>query len=145
MVVKTYKGSILNDEQIRLRLSTIRGKVGYRIQKFQVIFANPQGSSSEAVVQVWKTSQSTFPSLINFGNSDTLAASFASCSTAGDSNPEDITIVFDREIFNQDIYITNNCSSGSTMNYYIELEVIPLDDGGAEYTTLKDMRQRGVS
>jgi len=141
MVVKTYRGKILNDQQIHLRLSTIKGKVGYRIQKFEVIFYNPQGSSSEAVMQVWKKEQSTFPSLIDFDDSDLLAASFASSSTAGDSNPEDIHVVFDQEIFNQDIFITNNCSSGSTMNYYLELEVIPLDDAGAEYTTLKDMRQ----
>jgi len=140
-MIKTYRGKLVDDGQVRLRLSTIRGKVGYRIRKFEVIFYNPQGSSSEAVMQIWKQEQSTYPSLIDFDDSDLLAASFATCSTAGDSNPEDIHIVFDQEIFNQDIYITNNCSSGSTMNYYLELEVIALDDAGAEYTTLKDMRQ----
>ena len=50
--------------------------------------------------------------------------------------------IFDNEVFNQDIYVTNNdADSSSPINYYIELEVIPLDDAGAEYTTLKDMRQ----
>lgn len=146
MVVKTYRGSIADDEQVRIRLHTMRGKVGYRIHKFQVIFANPQGSSSEAVIQIWKNTQKgIFNNIINFGDSDTLAASYATNSTAGDSNPEDITIVFDQEIFNQDIFITNNCSSGSTMNYYLELELVPLDDAGAEYTTMKDMRQTNLS
>jgi len=52
-----------------------------------------------------------------------------------------MTVIFDREIFNQDIYITQSEQSGSqSLNYYLELEVIPLDDAGAEYTTLKDMR-----
>ena len=50
-------------------------------------------------------------------------------------------IIFDNEIFNQDIYVTYyDASVGQPINYYIELEVIPLDDAGAEYTTLKDMR-----
>jgi len=44
---------------------------------------------------------------------------------------------------NQDIYITNyDGTSANTLNYYLELEVIPLDDSGAEYTTLKDMRSQ---
>jgi hypothetical protein len=52
-------------------------------------------------------------------------------------------VIFDSEIFNQDVFITHEDTTGSQpCNYYIELEVIPLDDAGAEYTTLKDMRQR---
>ena len=144
MVVKTYRGKLADDGQAHLRLSTIKGKVGYRIRKFEVIFYNPQGSSSEAVMQVWKKEQTTFPSLIDFDDSDLLAASFASCSTAGDTNPEDIHVVFDQEIFNQDIFITNNCSSGSTMNYYLELEVIPLASDEAAITTVKAMRNTAV-
>ena len=51
-------------------------------------------------------------------------------------------IVFDQEIFNQDIYISHKNVAGTDKgNYYLELEVIPLDDAGAEYTTLKDLRQ----
>ena len=51
-------------------------------------------------------------------------------------------IIFDREIFNQDIYISSYDDHGDVnVNYYLELEVIPLDDAGAEYTTLKDMRK----
>ena len=58
------------------------------------------------------------------------------------SSPGFQSVIFDNEIFNQDIFITHSePSSNSTGNYYIELEVIPLDDAGAEYTTLKDMRQ----
>ena len=50
-------------------------------------------------------------------------------------------IIFDNKVFNQDMYITQTDNDGTdSCNYYIELEVIPLDDAGAEYTTLKDMR-----
>ena len=45
--------------------------------------------------------------------------------------------------FNQDIFVSNVAGAGQAstgVNYYLELEVIPLDEAGAEYTTLKDMR-----
>jgi len=77
-----------------------------------------------------------------------LAASFqrspASIGTASGYSTTIFTI-FDNEIFNQDIYITHdeNSPNNTTCNYYIELEVIPLDDKGAEYTTVKDLRTRG--
>jgi len=53
-------------------------------------------------------------------------------------------VIFDSEIFNQDIYLTHTDTGGAVAcNYYIELEVIPLDDAGAEYATVKDLRTRG--
>ena len=51
------------------------------------------------------------------------------------------TVVFDNEIFNQDIYITNSDSIGNNaMNYYIELEQIKLDLNENTVATLKDIR-----
>ena len=53
------------------------------------------------------------------------------------------TVIFDNEIFNQDIYVTNyDAATGESMNYYIELEVLNLDLAEATVATLKDMRGR---
>jgi len=142
-MIKTFRGQLADGGQERIRLSTIKGKMGYRIVKFEIIAADPGGSGTNAehTMQIWKTQQSSVVSLVNFGDSDLLA-----CATMGNSESSYLygstpVIVFDREIFNQDIYITHVDSQGSQpINYYIELEVIPLDDAGAEYTTLKDMR-----
>jgi len=112
MVVKTFRGQLDDRAQQRLRLSTIKGKTGYRIVKFLVMPAGAtSGFAYESFIEIWKTEQSAVPS--------------------------DAT-------FNQDIYITHSNSAGSAaINYYFELEIIPLDDKGAEYTTVKDLRTRG--
>ena len=141
MVVKTYRGLLADGGQDRIRLQTIKGKVGYRIVKFQVMPNNPAAQDPEAIIQITKNSITTPSELINFTDSDLLAAAYYS---GGDTTtkPQDSVIIFDNEIFNQDIYISlKDDSDNESMNYYIELEVIPLDDAGAEYTTLKDMRQ----
>jgi len=139
-MIKTFRGLLASGGQDQIRLQTIKGKVGYKITKFQLLFDNPGAQSVENVVKIFKTEQTTIDSVINFTDSDLIAAAFLSGSTSA-TYPEDLTIIFDTEMFNQDIYITQSDLAGSqACNYYIELEVIPLDDAGAEYTTLKDMR-----
>jgi len=53
-----------------------------------------------------------------------------------------MTIIFDKEIFNQDIYITHTEAAGSALacNYYIELEQVKLDLSENTVATLKDIR-----
>jgi len=137
MVVKTFRGLLADDSEDHIRLHTIKGKVGYRITKFQVMGIN-EDKNYETVVQINKKSVTPSDS-IDFTNDNLLAAALY-----GDTDSIDqatSTIIFDREIFNQDIFISAKATSGtSAINYYFELEVIPLEDPGAEYTTLKDMR-----
>jgi len=142
-MIKTFRGQLADDGQERIRLQTIKGKVGYRIVKFEVIGTAPGTQSHELVTQIWLEQQTTIPNpaTIDFSNSSLIGVNYFALSTNLQGTN---TIIFDNVIFNQDIYITNvdNLSGGSgAANYYIELEVIPLDDAGAEYTTLKDMRQ----
>jgi len=141
-MIKTFRGLLADGGQDRIRLSTIKGKMGYKIVKYQCMqdgFGN-----SEMVLKIYKQSQSSIDAVINFTDSDLLAACMISGSGGAEAAPEDITIIFDTEIFNQDIYITAAVSSSADLiNYYLELEVIPLDDKGAEYTTVKDLRMRG--
>jgi hypothetical protein len=57
-------------------------------------------------------------------------------------NPTD-SVIFDNEIFNQDIYITQSDVEGATAsscNYYIELEQMDLALDEATVATLKDIR-----
>ena len=140
MVVKTYRGQLANSGQDRIRLQTIKGKVGYRINLFQVMGPN-SSTDIEHVLKIFKIKQSTISSSINFTDSNLLAVAVITDSTGRETLPTPI-IIFDKEIFNQDIYITSKADdNAANINYYLELEVIPLDDTGAEYTTLKDMRQ----
>ena len=143
MVVKTFRGVLADGGQERIRLQTIKGKVGYKIVKFQMMITN-YGSNRGSFVQIWKNevaSVSTGEPDLNFTDSDLLATALQ-IYQASNLTLSDQTIIFDNEVFNQDIFITHTeRSGGGSANYYLELEVIPLDDAGAEYTTLKDMRQ----
>jgi len=140
-MIKTFRGLLADGGQDRIRLSTIKGKVGYRIVKFQTMNMNPGAQLIEGVMKVYKDQQSSIDGIVNFTDSSLMAADYHidNDSTAYATSE---VVIFDQETINQDIYITfKDISTGQSMNYYIVLEVIPLDDAGAEYTTLKDMRQ----
>jgi len=142
-MIKTFRGQLAASAQDRIRLQTIKGKVGYRIVKFQIMPDHPFTDTVEHVMKIYKTSQSTIDGVVNFTDSDLLGV--ATLTETADLDQAGYgVIIFDREIFNQDIYITNvEPTNSEPGNYYIELEIIPLDDAGAEYTTVKDMRTRG--
>jgi len=142
-MIKTFRGLLADGGQDRIRLQTIKGKVGYRIVKFQIMQEKPGDSDFEFVCMIWKNEQSSVIGTVDFTDSDLLAAIViegnAALSGGGTARGP---IIFDNQMFNQDIYVTSkDLSVGESCNYYVELEVIPLDDAGAEYTTLKDMRQ----
>jgi len=142
MVVKTFRGAVgeVGGEE-RIRLSTIKGKVGYRIIKLELIGVQPGAITQESTVKIFRSPATSIDSLINFTDSDLLAAGYY-INNNGAEYMTATVIIFDREIFNQDIYISSYDDHGDVnVNYYLELEVIPLDDAGAEYTTLKDMRK----
>ena len=130
-----------DNTQDTIVLHTNDGSMGYRIVKFELIPNDPGGVAAEHIVQVFKIEQTTMSNDINFADNTLIAAGYVSNATSGDSSPPRQTIVFDNEVFNQDIYITHEERKDvSSCNYYLELEVIPLTDHAAEYTTLKDIR-----
>jgi len=143
MVVKTYRGLLATGAEDRIRLSTIKGKVGYRIIKFQVIAKNPGTEDQEATITISKESFTPSDS-IDLSNSSILGVAFYSGASAAKNYPTAKVIIFDQEIVNQDIFVGLSMTLGTAMNYYIELEVIPLDEAGAEWATLKDMRSTGT-
>ena len=144
MVVKTYRGLLADGAQERIRLQTSTGKVGYKIIKFQVIGADPTGANYESVTQIWKTEQTTPAATIDFSENDLLGMGMWSSESSLQYVSDDMTIIFDREIFNQDIYITHKCLQAGSTNYYLELEVIPLASAEAAITTVKAMRGSAV-
>jgi len=141
-MIKTYRGLLADGGQDRIRLQTIKGKVGYKIVKFQLMVTSPGSADVESCVKIFKESQGTPTNLIDFTDSTLLAAGYTMDSGSVANTRLPSTVIFDNEVVNQDIFVTNFAASGSaSCNYYLELEVIPLDDLSAEYTTLKDMRQ----
>ena len=141
-MIKTYRGLLADGGQDRIRLQTIKGKVGYRIVKFQLLPQSIAAGGGEHTAIITKTASDVASATVDFTDSDLLAAAFVNNNTSAHTNPIVLISIFDNEIFNQDIYVSQHDHDGTRgLNYYLELEVIPLDDAGAEYTTLKDMRQ----
>ena len=141
MVVKTFRGILGDNTQDRIRLGTIKGKVGYRIKKLQVMPQN-FNVTEEFSITVWKVEQSSMATSFDFTDANLLAAAYFEQASGSTESATTGTVIFDNEIFNQDIYIGNSPAvTGNTfINYYLELEIVPLTEQGAEYTTIKDLR-----
>lgn len=137
---KSVRGLLTAGGQERIRLSTIRGKKGYRITKFQVMHDEPGQQHVEGTLKIYKTLQSTIDNNVDFSDPNLLGAAYLAESD-DHANALGMVTVFDLEVFNQDIYVTLEDTVGSRpMNYYIELEITELSDMQAEYTTIKDLR-----
>ena len=144
MVVKTFRGLLANGGQDRIKLQTSTGKVGYRIVKFQVFPNEPGEQHQEHTVKVYKTQQTTIDNAVNFTDGDLLASAYYQDGSEISNNIGE-TMWFEEEVFNQDIYVTAVDTIGTQpMNYYLELEVIPLASDEAAITTVKAMRGSAV-
>ena len=142
MPVKSFRGKIGQQEQETIHLHTNNGSTGYRINKFQLFPDQPGTSTVENVVQIFKIQQSSVPAAgaatVDFSDNTLLAAAFYNGEAAGEYY---LNVIFDNEIFNQDIYVTHtNNQSGASVNYYIELEQIKLSLDENTVATLKDIR-----
>jgi len=144
MPIKTFRGLIANDLQDTIVLHTNDGSTGYRIVKFQVV--GPDANTNlEHVLKIYKVSQSTVTTDIDFSDNTLLAAAVINDTNDPHYVPTPI-IIFDNEIFNQDIYITSKGHDNTTsINYYIELEQIKLDLNENTVATLKDIRNETLA
>tara|TARA_Y100001963_G_C6586270_1_gene355836 strand:- start:155 stop:598 length:444 start_codon:yes stop_codon:yes gene_type:complete len=142
MPIKTFKGSLPIGVEKRIRLSTADGLTGYRIVKFDCIQARPGTDNVEIVSKIYTTSQEgAIAESVNFDEADLMAVNYYKAGSSS-SSPTTEKIIFDKEIFNQDIYIYAADASGATQNsnYYIELEQIKLNINESTFATLKNIR-----
>ena len=137
----TYRGLLAVDTEQRLLLSTKKGEMGYRIKDFQIMVSTPGNGNVELIGQIFKKSQ-TPSTTVDFSNNRLLAVALFHDGAANDTTHFMSTTIFDNEIFNQDIFVNITDATGSSLpgNYYIELEVIKLDESQAMVATLKDIR-----
>jgi len=139
MPLKSFRASMADDTQDTIVLHTKDGSTGYRITKFQVM--GPDGNTNiEHVIKIYKTPQTTQTTTIDFSDNTLLGAAVFN----DVSDPHYLAgsiVIFDQEIFNQDIYVTSKGHDNTgTMNYYIELEEIKLDLSESTAASLKDIR-----
>jgi len=139
MTTKSFKGQLVDGGIDTINLHTIKGRTGYRITKFQVM--GPDGNTNiEHVLKIYKTVQTTATTDIQFTDTSLLAAA-----VFNDVNDPHYlagsVVVFDNEVFNQDIYVTSKGHDNTgLMNYYIELETIEMSESQTTQVTLKNLR-----
>ena len=140
-MIKTFRGLMVDEAIDTVVLHTNDGSLGYRIVKFQLIGKEPGVKLQESTIKIYKIPQTTADSVVDFSENTLLAVGYwAGKDTA--ANTDTIgPIIFDHEIFNQDIYITHHdAATGEACNYYLELEQVKLDLGESTVATLKDIR-----
>ena len=139
--ILSYRGLLADGGQDTILLSTKKGEKGYRITKFEIMAHEPGAQTYENIVKVYKDEQSSVDGVIDFNQNRLLAAGYFESNSGAGSLPFYQFAIFDNEIFNQDIFVTASDVNGSQpINYYLELEVIKLDESQAMVTTLKDIR-----
>ena len=139
----SYKGTIPMGEEERIRLKTIKGNVGYKITKFQLMSTTPGVNKYEYVGKITKTSDTNIGSTVDFTDSDLLSVAYLKGNSGANDAGFDKIIIFDNEMFNQDIFVNITDASTGTVpcNYYIELEMMSLNDLEATKLTLQSIRQ----
>jgi len=138
MPIKSFRGKLADNTIDTIPLATNNGSVGYRIVKMDVIGEQPTTLDQEAVVKVYSIPQTTATDTIDFSDNTLLAVAFYE-NDAATAFFGDRSIIFDNTKFNQDIYVTNQSSTGA-INYYIELESMSLALDENTVATLKDIR-----
>jgi len=138
--ILSYKGLLADGAQETILLSTRKGEVGYKINKFEIMGSTPGATDYEAVVKIYSIEQTVVDAVINFSEQTLLAAATYQGNSSSFNYPTTQFAIFDTIIFNQDIFITHQDLQNHEMNYYLELEVIKLDESQAMVATLKDIR-----
>ena len=145
-MIKTFRGLIVDGGQDTIVLHTNDGSVGYRIVKFQLMAASPAAVTQESIGKIYKVQQTTIDGTVDFSDNTLLASGLYILSDNSNQiwNTTE-TVIFDNEIFNQDIYVTHKdvgAIAAASINYYIELEQIKLDLSENTVATLKDIRNK---
>tara|TARA_Y100000356_G_C11223490_1_gene270551 strand:+ start:372 stop:815 length:444 start_codon:yes stop_codon:yes gene_type:complete len=137
----SYKGIIAAGLEQKIKLATKEGKTGYQIVKFQIMDEAPGTGNEEWVAKVVKKSGS-IASTVDFSDGDMLAVAYSTTAAATGTPSSPQYIIFDNEIFNQDVYVQIADADGGTgsCNFYLELKTVKLSDVESTQLTLKNLR-----
>ena len=137
---KSFRGKLAHDETDRIRLSTNKGLIGYKIVKFQLMATTPGANTYEYLCQIFKNDEDP-SATVDFDNPNLMAAAYLEGNNSTNYTDSQ-TVIFDNQTINQDMFVTGIDVDVGTIpfNYYIELEQVKLSQSEATVATLKDMR-----
>jgi hypothetical protein len=137
----SYKGKLDMGLEDKINLKTLNGKVGYKIVKFQLMSTQPATQANEFIGKITKIPETNIADTVDFTDGNVLAVNYYVTGRYSD-DIQSQTIIFDNEKVNQNIFVHITDGTGGTIacNYYIELEVMSLNDLEATQLTLKSIR-----
>jgi len=139
-MIKSFRGLLADGGQDTINLHTNDGKTGYRIVKFQVINYAPGVNTIEGTMKIYSLQQTAVDALVDFNEPTLLGAAYY-VDANSTANTQTQHVIFDQVIFNQDIFITYvDTDNSNPLNYYIELEQMPLDLNESTVATLQSIR-----
>ncbi len=120
MPIKTFRGQIADDGTDTIRLSTQNGMTGYRIVKLQLYPVEAGQQNTENTLKIYKVPQTSVDNNVDFRDTNLLAAAYYQDGTDVNLAGYHLESVFDREIINQDIYLTHtDTASDQGINFPI--------------------------
>jgi len=129
MTIKTFRGLLQDGGQDQIYLHGGDSGTGYRIVKFELMGNEPGAKSLEGSCKIYKVLQTAVDNVIDFSD-NTLLAAGEYHKEQNTAYPLSNSVVFDNEIFNQDIYITwKDNTADEKLNYYLELEEVMMPKG----------------
>jgi len=144
--VHSFRGLLADGEQDEINLERQNLNVAYRIVKFQVMPESTGAGTNEAAVSIWRESQSSAPQEISFKDTDLLGCAYF-LRDQGVVAISGTSIIFDNVLFSRNIYVNyqDAQTSGGNMNYYIELEEVPVNAATLMQLKLQVARKLSLS
>ena len=130
--MKIFTGKLTSDNnstnQDQIHLSGGDENTCYRLHDLKLL-ATSESADISPVVKIYKNKQSAVDENIDFTQAGLLGAAIYR-QDSGNNYPPQQTILFDNEIFNQDIFITykDNETASASVNYLLVLEEIKAKD-----------------
>jgi len=126
--VHSFRGLLADGGEDEINLERQNVNLAYRITKLKIMTNTPGGANSvESVVKVYRESQSSIDTTVDFSDSDLLGVGVWSSGATLYNNPEDMNVIFDNTLFSRNIFVTHSeTQNNEACNYYIELEEVPV-------------------
>ena len=125
--VHSFRGLLADGGQDEIRLERQNLNVAYRIVKFQIIESAPGTSDVEIVTKIYREKQNSFVATVDFTETDLLGVAFYMSGNVTAETTSN-TIIFDNTLFSRNIYVStrDGGAGASSVNYYIEIEEVPV-------------------
>jgi len=125
--VHSFRGLLGDGGQEEINLERQNVNLAFRIVKFDVMVAQPFAVTSDSVIKIYRESVTTVDTTLDFSDQDLLGAAILNNSTSSSFDRNGAVVIFDNTLFSRNIYVTvSTHTSDESVNYYIELEEVPV-------------------